>query len=167
MGGYAGMIGKYRMHMHDSVMDHVKRSQPFEYYENFKVNCDFIVKEDSGIWSDDAQNEEVEYSLLKFGKVKKLRKYYEFDWDFSLDAILWEELKSRNIPVVGYCYVRVHVDGGFRKDDIWNYYYLTSDIGAEEITLSSTDHHLHYIENYNQFIWLFMKGFVFSHEIRE
>lgn len=170
MGGYAGMIGKYRMYMHDSVMDYVKRSQPLEYYENFKVTCEFGIKEDSHVWADAVEIEEIEYPLLKFGKVNKLKKYYEFEWDFSLDSLLWEELQRRCIQVEGYCYVRVHVDGGFDHDDIWNYYYLTSDIGEEPIKLQSSTvgvDILHSIEDYGQLIWLLMKGFVFSHEIRE
>lgn len=173
MGGYIGQIGAYELYMPDYVFDYVKQSQPKEYYEKYEIKLEFakildgFKKENPWVIERNKEEETLKLPLLSFGKLKKLRKYYRFEWDYNLEKLLWDELEKRNIKIKGYVFVRIHVNGGWNHKDIWNYYYLTSIVEDDDITLSSTIKKMHTLTSYDELSWLFKKGFIFSQKIKE
>lgn len=162
MGGYAGSIGNYALHMGDYVFDYVKRSQPQEYYKEYLIDMEFIkyregvikhrfcVERNKDVWK-------IKIPLLKLGKINKLKKYYEFIPDFNLQKLMWEEIKSRGFIVEGYICIGDWINGYGEREDIWNYYYLISNIGEEPIVLSSKIDGvdlLHEVHDYEEDTWI-------------
>ena len=168
MGGYAGMIGRYALHMGDWVFDYVKDRQPKEYYENYMVDLEFIKRDDDHPHSDDDYRDDIQIPLLKLGKLTKLKKYYRFEPDFSLQRLLWEEIERRDLVVEGYIGIYnyyVNENG----ENIFKYYYLTSEIGEEPIRLQSPTEGvdiLHRVRNFEENKWCVEMGLEFFSEIR-
>jgi len=168
MGGYAGGIGNYALHMSDWVFDYVKDRQPKEYYENYMVDLTFIKRDNDHPWSDHDSEEEIQLPLLKFGKIEKLKKHYRFEQDFSLQKLLWEEIEKRGLVVEGYVGISNYYTDENGKN-IFKYYYLTSKIGEEPITLQSPTEGvdiLHGINNYEENVWCVKQGLEFYSNIR-
>lgn len=170
MGGYAGMIGKYALHMGDYVFDYVKDRQPKEYYENYMVDMTFIIRDSDHPWSDRDVEDEIQVPLLKLGKLTKLKKYYRFKPDFSLQRLIWEEIEKRDLVVEGYIGIFSFYEKDFKR--VYKYYYLTTNIGEEPIKLQSPTKGvevdmLHHVHNFEENKWLVEQGLEFFNEFEK
>ena len=77
------MIGIFDLRLSDWVFDYVKDRQPKEYYEDYMIDLTFIRRGSDHPWSDSEDEEKIQLPLLKLGKIKKSKKYYYFESDFS------------------------------------------------------------------------------------
>lgn len=173
MGGYAGCIGDFALHMGDYVFDYVRNSAPKEYFENKTIEMDFIhylpgFKKHPFIIERNQDRYGIEVPLLNLGTIEKLKKHYRFTPDFNLTKLLWEEIEKRSFTVEGYASI-----GNYYEEDgktIWKYYYLTSGIGEHPIKLQEPTEDvdiLHEVHNYDEHMWLIKNGFDFYTEIRK
>ena len=168
MGGYAGSIGLYALHMGDWVFDYVKDRQPKEYYENYMVDLTFVKRDSDHPWSDHDSEDEIQLPLLKLGTLEKLKKYYRFIPDFSLQKLLWEEIERRGLVVEGYIGLSNYYTDENGKN-IFKYYYLTSEIGEEPVCLQSPTEGvdiLHRVRDFEENKWCVKQGLEFYHKIR-
>lgn len=146
MGWYGSNIAGYKMFLHDSIHDYVKRSKPLKYYEDFKIDVEFFLKD-----SDDAMN--IEYPLKMIGKPKIIKKNYEFDFNIDMPRLLYYELKVRGVELSGPISLDHHI-GDYKHIT----FYLNSDIGEENIRLSSKKIKHYKIESYKDLEWIWSKG---------
>lgn len=161
--------------MGDYVFDYVKCSKPQEYYENYMIDMEFIqylegttkyrfyTERNKKTWN-------IKIPLLRLGRLNKLKKYYEFIPDFNLQKLMWEEIKKRGLTVEGYIYIGDWIRGYDEREDIWNYYYLTSKIGEEPIKLQSLTNDiniLHNVSSYDEDTWIQRHSLNFTTKIRK
>lgn len=152
MGWYGASIGQYELMTHDSIFDHIKRGKPEEYYQNKTVQVEFHNVD---------EEEYLDFPLLKFCKLKKLKKYYDFEptmWDDDImTKILLEIIKERNLPIVG------EISFNRYTSEKWFKYYLISEKGSDDILLSNHNpDRLFIIENYDDILWIRKNGLSFD-----
>ena len=81
---------------------------------------------------------------------------------------MWKEIVGRGLIVEGYVGISNYYTDKNGKD-IFKYYYLTSEVGEEPITLQSPTEGvdiLQHIRNEEEQIWLIKNGLDFYTEIR-
>ena len=176
MGGYAASIGDYSLYLHDSFHDYIKDGEPKEYYEKRVAHAEFRVLlpgwyEHEYPWMGRQRNRkeyDINIPIMKLGRLEKLRKYYRFHYEGGLNTILWEEIKKLGVIVEGYVGLGVHYkDEDY--EDVWKYYYLTSNIGEEPVKLQSPTEGvdiLQHINNEEEHLWILKQGLEFYTEIR-
>lgn len=176
MGGYISSIGNFHLSIHDSVHDYIKDKQPKEYYENYMVDGKFTQyldgwKEPKYSWMSRERNKnewDIQIPLLKLGKIHKLKKYYRFKWEGNLRKLLWEEIHKRGFVVEGYVAIRdFYTDEN--GENIWKYYYLTSNIGEQPVKLQSPTEDidvLHQVYNEDEHKWIIKQGLGFYTKIK-
>lgn len=172
MGFFGAQIGNYSMNLHDSIYDDVKKSKPKEYYEKYRVDIEFNKDLNNGY----VDRESLCFPLTMFGKIKKLKKYYTFDFDINLGPILFDELKKRMIVLDGICELSVYIGEDDKGKRRWKTYYLTSEIGKTTIELSDYEGSIyqpckeydyilypviHKIKSYDDLLWLNKNGLEF------
>lgn len=145
MGWTGQSIGKYRLICHDSTFEEFyEAKKPKEWFENKRVSFEFTA---------DGKEEEIEFPLLRFGNLKKLKKNWAIDLfyleDKTITKLLFEELDKRGIKMMGQIYV-----GSYRSDG-GKVFYLQSDIGNDEIHLCSNNKGMNYaLRNFDEYMWL-------------
>lgn len=127
MGWYGSSIGKFTLLIHDSSFDfYLNKNKPKEWYENKIVHAEF--KYDNNV-------EDIDYPLVRFGGINKLKKYYRFElhmWETDiLTILLLEEIKKRDLKIVGDVILN-----SYNKDTCTTYF-LKSPIGDDNIILTN------------------------------
>jgi hypothetical protein len=145
MGWVGNTIGRYRLICHDSTFDEFNDAKkPKEWFENKTVEFEFTI---------DKKEESIKFSLLRFGKLKKLKKNWCIDLDYwenkTITKLLFEELDKRGFTLMGQIYV-----GNYREDGA-KYFYLQSNIGEDEIHLCSNNKGMsHVLSTFEEYMWL-------------
>ena len=129
-------------------------------------------KEKEYPWSASERNKkewDIQIPLLKFGKLKKLKKNYRFVWDddWCLRHFLWEEITKKGFVVEGYIAIRDYYEEKGKTN--FKHYYLTSKIGEEPVTLQSPTKGvdiLHRVHNNEEHEWIIRHALEFYTEIR-
>lgn len=145
MGWIGNTIGNYRLICHDSTFENFyDAKKPKEWFEKQKVSFEFTAN---------GKEEEVEFSLLRFGNLKKLKKNWAIDFfyweDNTITKLLFEELEKKEIVLMGQIVV-----GSYRSDSS-KIFYLQSCIGEDEIHLCSNNKGMtHILRNFDEYMWL-------------
>ncbi len=145
MGWIGNTIGNYRLICHDSTFEeYYDAKKPKEWFEKQKVSFEFTANK---------KEEKIEFSLLRFGKLKKLKVNWTIDLDYwennTITRLLFEELDKRGITLMGQILV-----GNYRKDGD-KYFYLQSNIMEDEIHLCSENKGTnHLLSNFDEYMWL-------------
>lgn len=155
MGWIGQTIGNYRLICHDSTFDkYYDAKKPKEWFEKQKVSFEF---------TSNGKEEEIKFSLLRFGNLKQLKKNWAIDlfyWeDNTITKLLFEELAKRNIRPMGQVYIGHYRSDGGKK------FYLQSDLGNDEIYLCSNNRGMNYvIDNFEDYMWLVKNHLEFEDE---
>jgi hypothetical protein len=148
MGWYFSQIGNYSIEVHDSSVYDIEKSKSKEFYENYKVDVNFLKGN---------KFEKIELPLSLFGKIVKLRKYYNFEFDIkNLHTILYNELVKRDIKIIGYGEIQVHLG-----DQKWKSYYLNSIPCDTPIKLDDSFKPIFLIKSYKELTWFKENGISF------
>lgn len=155
MGKFVAHVGEWELMYGDYQWDYVKRSQPKEYYENYKFNGNLFNGRTK-------ENIEVEIPFLELAEIYLLKKYYGFahkEEDSPLRRVLWRIVVEEMGYVPEVC---VYVMGNLGRADTyrndWKEYYvfeyhLQSEIGDNNVILG-LERKRHIIKNYDDFEWL-------------
>ena len=87
---------------------------------------------------------------------EKLKKNYRFHNEMDNTKLLWDFLQERDIVIEGYVYLRVWSSGDYMQ------YNLHSEIGNDDIYLTSKPGRKFTLKKYEDLEWIFEKGLYLS-----
>ena len=152
-------IGNYSMYTHDSIYDKVRNPHSKEFFENFKVEVEFVKHIDKR--KNEKEKEILYLPLTMFGTMKPINKFYEFELDINMSPILFEELKKRGILLSGTCELAHYCGEDKDGTRVWKSYFLNSPIGDENIKLSTVPN-IYTLTFHDDFLWLRRNGLEFN-----
>jgi hypothetical protein len=155
MGWIGTQIGNYSMLIHDSIYDKVKKPHSKDFFEKCMVDVEFSNQKDK---------EHLKFPLTMFGTMRKINKYYQFEFDYNISLILFNELKKRKIVLYGNCELSIHCGKDNYGKDVWKTYYLNSPIGDENIKLSTIPNEYPLL-SHDDFLWILRNGMNFVQKI--